>query len=282
MGRFSQVLIACDFDNTLVYTEQALLSGGTVPPLSDGNRQAIEYFIAEGGTFCMATGRALPSFLRIAHLVPMNGPAIIANGAGIYDPAAGAMAATAYLPDTVRGHVEELEAQMADLAYEIYHDDDKMFVVRPNDITARHVHLTHLPAVELHGIAEAPSPISKLLFEEDEERMEQLIALLQRQPWYGQYEVVRSGRNLLELTSKGANKGGMLRELARLTGKSLRHTYTAGDHANDIDMLKLSAMGFAPANAIPAVKETPGVHLLPDCRENAIAAMIEELKKRYP
>lgn len=281
MGRFSQVLIASDFDNTLVYTEDALLSGGTVPPLSEGNRQAIEYFMAEGGTFCMATGRALPSFLRIAPLVPMNGPAIIANGAAIYDPATATMAATAYLPETVRGHVEELEAQMEGLAYEIYHDDNKMFVVRPNDITRKHVHLTHLPAVELSGIAEAPSPISKLLFEEEEGRMEQLIALLTRQPWYSQYEVVRSGRNLLELTSQGANKGGMLRELVRLTGKSLTHTYTAGDHANDIAMLTLSARGFAPSNAIDAVKNTPGVHILPDCRHDAIAAMIDQIGKMY-
>lgn len=281
MGRFSQVLIACDFDNTLVYTEDALLTGGTVPPLSEGNRRAIEYFMSEGGTFCVATGRALPSYLRIAHLVPSNGPAIIANGAGIYDPATKAMIATAYLPDTVRGHVEELEAQMEGLAYEIYHDDDRMFVVRPNDITARHVHLTHLPAVELSGIAEAPSPISKLLFEEEEERMEQLVALLHRQPWIGAYEVARSGRNLLELTSQGANKGGMLQELARLTGKSLAHTYCAGDHANDIAMMVLSARGFAPANAIDAVKATPGVQLLPDCRDDAIAAMIEEIGKLY-
>ncbi len=281
MGKFSQVLIASDFDNTLVYTEEALRSGAAVGGLSEGNRQAIEYFMAEGGTFCMATGRALPSYLTIAPLVPSNGPAIIANGAAIYDPATKSMAATAYLPEAVRVHVEALEAQMDGLAYEIYHDDDQMFMVRPNDITRRHVHLTHLPAVELGGIREAPSPISKVLFEEEEDRMEQLAALIAAQPWADGYEVVRSAPFLMELTAKGANKGGMLRELARLTGKSLAHTYTAGDHANDIDMLRLSRIGFAPENAIPAVKQTPGVQLLPDCRHDAIAAMIEEIGKMY-
>ena len=44
-------------------------------------------------------------------------------------------------------------------------------------------------------------------------------------------------------------------------------------------MLTWAGLGCAPANAIPLVRETPGVHLLPDCREDAIAALIGELEK---
>ena len=42
MGKFNGVLLASDYDNTLVYTEDALLSGGKLPPLSRENREAIE------------------------------------------------------------------------------------------------------------------------------------------------------------------------------------------------------------------------------------------------
>ena len=70
MGRFDGVLLASDFDNTLVYTEDVLLSGGVLPPLSRENREAIEYFMAEGGIFSVATGRALPSFAPIAPTLP--------------------------------------------------------------------------------------------------------------------------------------------------------------------------------------------------------------------
>ena len=85
MGKFSGVLIASDYDNTMVYTEGALKSGGPLPSVSRENREAVEYFMAEGGTFSVATGRALPSFSRVREGVPMNGPTVLFNGAAIYD-----------------------------------------------------------------------------------------------------------------------------------------------------------------------------------------------------
>ena len=54
-----------------------------------------------------------------------------------------------------------------------------------------------------------------------------------------------------------------------------------GDHANDISMLTWAGEGYAPANAIPLVLNTPGVHHLPDCRDDAIAALVAELDKRF-
>ena len=62
MGKFTGVLIASDFDNTLVYTEEALQKCVDMPPVSDENRAAIEYFMANGGIFSVATGRAKPAF----------------------------------------------------------------------------------------------------------------------------------------------------------------------------------------------------------------------------
>ena len=40
MGIFDGVLLASDFDNTLIYTEDALRTGTPVPPLSERNRAA--------------------------------------------------------------------------------------------------------------------------------------------------------------------------------------------------------------------------------------------------
>ena len=48
MGKFNGVLLASDFDNTLIYTEAALRSGEPVPDLSSRNREALESFRAEG------------------------------------------------------------------------------------------------------------------------------------------------------------------------------------------------------------------------------------------
>jgi len=85
MGKFTGVLLASDFDNTLIYTERALRTGSPVPPLSEANRNALEYFMAEGGLFAIATGRALPAFMNYAPQVPMNAPGVVCNGAMLYD-----------------------------------------------------------------------------------------------------------------------------------------------------------------------------------------------------
>ena len=79
MGRFDGVLLASDFDNTLIPTETALRTGQPVPTLSPGNRAALEHFMAEGGRFAIATGRALAAFLRYADEVPMNAPGVVSN-----------------------------------------------------------------------------------------------------------------------------------------------------------------------------------------------------------
>ena len=170
---------------------------------------------------------------------------------------------------------------MPDLTFEIYHDDNSIHVVHPNEITARHLHLTHSPSVELDSLDQAPSPIAKLLFEEEPPRLRQLEKYIREQPWSREYEIVASASTLLEITAKGANKGGMVRHLAQLLHIRRENVCCVGDHANDIPMLEFAGMPFAPANAIESVRRVPGVRVLPDCRENAIAAMIAVLDQHY-
>lgn len=281
MRKFNGLLLVSDFDNTLVYTEEALQKCVDMPPVSDENRAAIEYFMANGGIFSVATGRAKPAFETVVDGIPMNGPTVLFNGAAIYDFPAGRYLRTAFLPECIRDHVRQLSQLMPGLTFEIYHDDNSIHVVNPNEITARHLHLTHTPSQQIASLDQAPSPISKLLFEEEPQRLRQLEEAIRAQDWSREYEVVASAVNLLEITARGANKGGMVRRLAELLGVRQENVCCVGDHANDIPMLEYAGMAFAPENAIPAVHRVPGIHILPDCRENAMAAMIEILDRRY-
>ena len=128
---------------------------------------------------------------------------------------------------------------------------------------------------------QVPSPISKALFSPEEQPLNDLLDYLRAQPWYHDYEVVPSAVTLVELTAKGANKGGMVQRLAQLLDVKRENVLCVGDHANDISMLTWAGEGYAPANAIPLVLNTPGVHHLPDCRDDAIAALVAELDKRF-
>lgn len=281
MGKFDGLLLVSDFDNTLVYTEEALRLCVDMPPVSDVNRAAVEHFMAEGGIFSIATGRAKPAFETVVDGIPMNGPTVLFNGAAIYDFRQRRYLVTAFLPDTVREHITQVVTALPEVAAELYHDDNTIHALNANDVTRRHMHVTHSPSIEVDSIAQVPSPISKTLFSTEEEHLDALLAYLKAQPWYDDYEVVPSAVTLVELTAKGANKGGMVQRMAALLGIQQENVICVGDHANDISMLTWAGEGYAPANAIPLVLDTPGVRRLPDCRDDAIAALIDSLDKRY-
>ena len=111
MLKFNKVLLASDFDNTLVYTQSALDNGTDIPPMCPRNREALDYFIQNGGLFAISTGRALPAFMDYAKDVPMSAPCVIANGAAIYDFNKDCYVETAFLDADIYDHVDALLAE---------------------------------------------------------------------------------------------------------------------------------------------------------------------------
>ena len=129
---------------------------------------------------------------------------------------------------------------------EAYHIDNVIHAVRPNLYTRQHEHVTHVSVVEKPSLLDVPLPLGKIMFEEDHAVLEEVKAFLQSQPWAGEYEIFFSDRTLLEVTARGATKGGMVARLAERLGISRQHIYCAGDEANDLSMLTWAAEGFAP------------------------------------
>ena len=99
MGKFEGVLLASDFDDTLV-------SSGCV--LSPGNRAALEYFTREGGRFTVSTGRAKRTFAPYVSSLPINAPVVLSNGAVLYDFAAGRTVVDLPLPATAAEDLSDL------------------------------------------------------------------------------------------------------------------------------------------------------------------------------
>lgn len=281
MGKFTGLLLASDYDNTLTYTEEALRLCRPMPPVSKANQAAIRYFMAEGGIFSVATGRAKPAFEAVVDGVPMNGPTVLFNGAAIYDFSTGKYLCEAFLPETARAHIAQTIRELPFAAVELYHDNNDIHALQPNDVTRRHLHVTHSPTVIVDSMEQVPSPISKALFSTEPAHQAALLDYLRGQGWYGDYEIVASSESLVELTARGANKGGMVRRLAALLHIPQANVACVGDHANDISMLTWAGMAFAPANALPEVRALPCVRTLPDCREDAIAALIAVLDKKF-
>ena len=280
MGKFDGVLLASDFDNTLIYTEEALRTGAPVPPLPERNRRALEYFMAEGGRFAVATGRALAAFIHYAEAVPMNVPGVVCNGAAIYDFEKGEYLETAMLDSSARERGQTVLDRFPTVAVEAYHIDNVIHAVHPNAITRQHERITKAAVTEAPSLMDVPLPLGKLLFEAEHETLEEVLAFLTARGWAGDYELIFSVSHLLEMTVKGANKGGMVRRLAARLGVSMEHVYCAGDEANDISMLTAAKQGFAPANCAQAVRDC-GATVVCSAQEGAIAQVVEILDRLY-
>ena len=270
MGKFDGVLFYADYDDTLYN------SAHTVSP---ENHAAIRYFQQNGGRFSVATGRAHRTFtpqIEKEGLV-LNAPVVLSNGAALYDYTAHCYLVETYLDKDAPARLAQLCQAFPDLAFEAYHGEE-IYVHNPNSVTMEHlakVGGTQIPAPNL----EMPTPWSKVILQQNALYLEEVQARLLEQ-WGDQCEAIFSNRYLLEVTAKGCNKGATVQKVAQLLYIDPKNLYCMGDNQNDIPMLELSAIPFAPANCSQPVKDW-GARILRHCDEHAVAQAIEILDGIY-
>ncbi len=270
MGKFDGVLLVSDFDDTLY-------AGSCQIP--ERSLKALEYFISQGGRFTVATGRAHNTFTPYRHLVPINAPVVLSNGSLLYDYLEEKVIYQTFLPDSAPEDFRAVCEAFPDVGVEIYNGED-IYAYRPNRVTDFHMKKVGVSYTEVTSIDDIPQPWTKAIFQQENDR------LLPVQPWMAQrfgdrYEIIFSNPIYLEITAKGSNKGGMVSRLAQLMEISPEHIYCAGDNQNDIPMLQISAIPFAPSDCSDHVKEM-GARLLCPCEEGIMGDIIEILDTIYP
>ena len=97
----------------------------------------------------------------------------------------------------------------------------------------------------------------------------------------GANEAVFSNRFYLEITHRGCNKGGMVARLLEMLHIPRENLYCVGDNQNDIPMMALSAIPFAPANCAQEVKDW-GATILCHCDDGVIGDIVDRLDRIYP
>ncbi len=268
MGKFDGVLLVTDFDDT--YFPES----GSLPP---ENLEAVACFKAQGGRFTIATGRAWTTFAPKLPFAPVNAPVILSNGAQLFDFDAGRLLLERAVPDTIAADLEDLTRRVPEVGLEAYHGEDA-YIWNPNRWTWYHLEKAGVGAAEC-PIARMPQPWCKAILHQDEAILLRAQAdLLARHG--DRYEAIFSNFHMLELTAKGATKGGMVLELARRLGIRAEHIYCAGDNQNDLSMLAVARVGYAPAGCAQAVRDW-GARLLCPCAQGAIAQLIGALDWWY-
>ena len=268
MGRFNGVLIATDYDDTLVNREKQ------VPQRS---LDALRRFTDQGGRFTIASGRGAEAIRPCLEGLPVNAPVIVANGTQIYDFAAEKLVYEAYLPQEARADFAQVLRDFPRVAVEVY-ARGQLYCVNPNLVTAEHLRITRQTAREVR-LEEIPAPWVYAKFEEENAYLRRIQDHL-RERFPGRYEAIFSNTYLLEVAGKGSGKGPGVLRLAELLGVRREDIYCAGDNENDLSMLRAAAVSFTPEHSTPIAMETAGV-IVCDCDEGALADVVAYLEQKY-
>lgn len=268
MGRFDGVLLVSDFDDTLVDRKKQL---------PERTKAALEWFVAQGGRFTLASGRGLESVRLQAPGLPIGAPVIVANGTQIYDLDREQMLFEAKFQETAQEDFAEALAAFPTSAVEIF-GAGRVYAVRPNEVTKVHLEVTGQHAQEA-ALADIPFPWVYAKFEDTHEQLEAMQRWM-KERFGARYGVFFSHPMLLEITPGGCNKGTGVIKLAELLGVNRKDLYCAGDNENDLAMLEAAAVGFTPAGSTQAALRTADV-IVCDCDQGAIADVVEYLKNVY-
>lgn len=270
MGKFSGVMLISDFDDTLYSTSLHV---------SEKNRQAILYFMEQGGLFTVATGRARKTFSPQVTLenIPLNAPVILSNGATVFDYQAQQLVRRTYLPEQVIEDMQDVCAKFPELGFEAYYQNE-IYVYNPNLVTQKHMERVGMDYTVI-PIEQLPMPLTKMILEQDHPMLKEVQKYMLEKAG-DNYEIIFSNRYLLELTAKGSHKGGSALWVADYMGISPEHLYCVGDNQNDLPMLQVSKIGFAPENCNQILKDW-GARIVRSCDEDCVASVIEILDEIY-
>ncbi len=240
MGKFDGILICTDLDHTLLKDDKSV---------SDENKHAIEYFMAEGGYFTFATGRSLKGIDFLISQIKPNAPIVMFNGAAVYDPAGDKMIWETFLDENAKNVLEMVENNLLFAGIEVCAKSG-VFVTRGNEILRRQLSFEKIPEVYKH-FSDVPAPWRKALFIQEADKLEYVRSAIAESPYAESYSFVQSDPCYYEILPKDASKGEGLLKVAEILGIPRARTIGIGDNENDLTLVRDAGVGVAVANAIP-------------------------------
>ena len=270
---FSDVLLTVDFDRTLTAPDS------TIP---GRNIEAIEYFMAHGGTFTMNTGRSIPmSRENILGIVPTNAPLLLYNGSADYDEKTGELTRfapidldpTELLPALqarfphLNVEVQALDAHYLlrkDVMWEDYcsHNGCAWKYAEPHKIPGPFIKFAFYGQFRKNTVADMYRATA-----EEMAQFEEMIAYMQEN-FGDKIEIFRACARIVDIHAKGVSKCSAARDLQRELGKKI--LVCVGDAENDLTMLEGADYAFCPADGVVADR-FPNVC---PCGEGAVADVI--------
>lgn len=264
---FGRVILMTDLDGTLFTDDKRILPKDLA---------AIERFRSGGGLFTVATGRGIAMAKNAAEKLSLDIPAVIFNGAAVYDFARNKFLWRCDLGEFARDYARTIYERFPDIGMEIL-VEDKVYVPFLNETEQWHL--------DLEGVVPERTALEnilgdgwlKLLLAYPPEKMDEVVEFVE-QSNMGCAQWVRSAPMFYECLPKGIDKAAGFRELIRIIGAQGRFTAAAGDFMNDTHMIQQACLGAAVASAQESVKAAADI-VVCDNNSGAIAELIDYIGK---
>ncbi len=271
--KFKDCLLVSDIDGTLMERGK----------ISHRNFEAIDEFVSQGGTFCIATGRCTSAIEHIVCEFKHLTHSIVYNGGTIYDYTVDKPVFETYLSEEDKTFFNFLLEKIPDMGVEVYCGKD-VYLLNYSKACQVHCDYEHLkPKIVTYD------EISHLKWNKamcfyyagfDENKIEQVIS---------EFEFVNSSftKAAFELDGiyyrgyeqlpRGAHKGFALKKLSELLGIPEGKTFSIGDYYNDVEMLNAADISSCPSGSPQEIKDCVDFVGGP-CANGAVADFVEYLK----
>jgi len=266
----SELLVVSDIDGTL------LQAGFGIPK---ENIEAIDRFTEKGGLFTVATGRSVQAVRKYVDWINMSAPAILCNGAVLYDYKSDRVIYNKTLAPNARPIVEEIMRVFPELGVEV-HTVEGITALKMNECVFNHTAVEHIPFT-IAEIDTIPDGWNKVLFADVVGKIEQVVKFVEQKkkvnPLYNQFTFVMTSKTYFEMIPNDVGKGEGLRKLAELMGIEMENTVAIGDYYNDLPLFEAAGYRAAVADAPDDIRNMVDIVVRP-CLQGGVGELLDSLE----
>ncbi len=265
---FENWLVVSDIDGTL---------NNKLRKLPKRNYDAIKKFTDMGGNFTLASGRLQSSLERNYNRITPNQPAIVLNGAGIYDFSKRKMIWRNTIGEKGRNFVKYIANEFDDIFKSVdigVYFDDYVYILKSGLLSKGTMYFDKASHEYVKSLEDIPEEgWMKVIFWSNPviiEKLKKVISNLENPD----ANFMSSSLWSLEMLQKDTHKGVGIMKLADMLGIEKSHVAAIGDYYNDWDMLKTVGLpacaGQAPSS-IHKICKFEACH----CNQGCVADLLE-------
>lgn len=268
MQTFENWLVVSDIDGTLK---------NKIRRIPSRNVEAIKRFTDLGGNFTLASGRLQSSLGRNYNRITPNQPAVVLNGAGIYDFNKEEMIWRNTIGEQGRNFVRYIYREFDEIFKSVdigVYFDDYVYIVKSGLLAKGTVHIDKAKHEYVKSVDDVPNEgWMKVIFWSNPVTIKRLKRVIQNMPNPNANFMLSSDWSL-EMLQADTHKGVGIMKLADMLGIEHSHVAAIGDYYNDWDMLKTVGLpacaGQAPSS-IHKICKFEACH----CNHGCVADLLE-------